>query len=165
LNRNAHIGAVIVLSSLIAVSVAVIAVRAYRLSDRKEPFFEPRTALPGRANAIDDLIMALSNEEADLMRALDSASNDVERRQALLIWRDQSISARRLLDETGSAPTHPMAVQALAMVVKRAPDTPLGKEAVELILNEHIHDESLDTAFELLVKSESDLALKVLRAA
>ncbi len=165
MNRNVHMGAVIALASVIAVSVAVIAVRSHRLDDRREPSVEPRNALPGRANAIDDLIVALSNEEADLMRALDSASNDVERRQALLICRDQSVSARRLLDETRLAPTHPMAVQALAMVVNRAPDTPLGREAAELILKEHIHDESLDAAFGLFVKSESDLALKVLRAA
>jgi hypothetical protein len=145
--------------------VAVIAVRSYRLSDRKEPSFEPRTELPGRANSLDDLIIALRYEEADLMRALDSASNDVECRQALLIYRDQSASARRLLHETRWNPTHPMAVQALAMVVNRSSDTPLGKEAAELILKEHIHDESLDAAFELLVQSESDLALKVLRAA
>ena len=121
--------------------------------------------MPGPENVAGDLIVSLSNEDADLMRALDSAPDDDARHRALLKRRDQRDSARSLLAQDRSVLIHPMAVPALATSLPTSLSTPEGREAADLILKEHICDESLVCAFAQLEQSESDLALEILRAA
>jgi peroxiredoxin len=165
LNNNKQIIAIISLSMVIAASLFVIAVRLRRSIDRTEPVMAQVALMPEHANTYEELIVALRNEEVLLERRLVSASNDVERHQALLRHRDNRLWARNLLTKARFDQSNPVNVPTLTMVVTRFPDTSEGRAAADLIMKEYLHDVSLETAFEPLVRSESDLALEILRAA
>jgi thiol-disulfide isomerase/thioredoxin len=107
----------------------------------------------------------LKREEADLQRVLSSAIADAERRSALIAHRNDRTTARELLCQLRERSSDPMAIPALALVVSRFPGTAEARSAADLLLQGHIHDESLDSVFDTLEQSESDLALEILRAA
>ena len=165
MNDKKKMIAMILLVMVITGSLFVIAGRLSRSFDRTEPF-SPQLALkPERANTLDELVIALGNEEAALNQTLESASNDGERRQALLRYRDNRSWAQNSLTKARSDPSDPANLTALTMVVTRLPETPEGRAAADLILKEYLHDESVESAFEPLVRTESELAIEILRAA
>ena len=121
--------------------------------------------MPEDASTLEELIVALANEEAALARALESDATDLERHQALLSRWNNRLWAQNVLARTRLDPPHPTTIGALAMVVTHFPDTSEGKEAADLILSKYIDDESLENVFRMLAGSESEPALRILRAA
>jgi len=153
------------LAIVIAVCAAVIAVRSNRSADHMESVIAPINPLHENGDAAGAVSVSLGNREAELFRALDSATNDAERRQVLVEHRDDHVLAQKLLAEAGSAPTPESSIAALAMVVSHFPHTSEGTAAAGLLLTEYINHASLECAFDELEKSESDRAIEILLTA
>jgi thiol-disulfide isomerase/thioredoxin len=115
--------------------------------------------------SLSDLILALSKEQAALVDEFDEAATEEDRRRVFLRHRDESPAAAALLAAARLKPADPVALLSLATLAAQLPFSHAGQEAAQLISADHLGDESLDSIFDVLSRSESDLALEILRAA
>jgi peroxiredoxin len=155
----------LILAAVIAVSVAVIVVRSRQRADQTDPTINPLAGSSRPENGAGDVCVFVRNQESDVIRALESASTDLERQRILVQHRDDRGPARTLLARARSATTAPLVIQGLAMVIAHFPHSPEGKEAADLVRRKYISDESLDCAFDELEESVSDLAAQILSTA
>jgi peroxiredoxin len=150
---------------VIAVSALAIRLRPRQSLDQDLSSFDSPAASPEQRNRLAELLVALRNSQAALVEVLGSAADDGERHRILLSDRDECPLPRAIVAQARSSPTDPMAALALATIVNQYPDTSEGKEAADLILKQHLLDESPDSMLEQLAQSESGFALEILRAA
>jgi peroxiredoxin len=150
---------------VIAVSVALISVRAHRTAISEETVCAAPAHVRQRTDSLDDAIIAFHEEWADLQTRIDAAPNDAERQRILLSYQEACPAAQTLLKRACSAPDGPQAVAALGKLVSRLPNAPVGRDAAKLLLAQYAHDESIELCFDDLMKSESDLGLEILSAA
>ncbi len=151
---------------ILAFLLVVLVLRTYWFTTKEEIPFDPLAAERGRENSPGDRLMATMTEEmqahGEFLRALREADSDAELREALRAHEGLRAHAGRLLNLAREFPALPMSVEDLTQVVARYPDTPVGRQAADLILRDHSRSERVGDACERL--AESDLAADVLRA-